>query len=492
MVSATTRAFPGAGAMGSSPAPGVGSAPAAVDYALVRRLQARVADKLTEHRQTRERAGQEPLSPADEQQLALSLARDVVGEHARSEVYEGREPPDPSVDRVLVESIYAAIFGAGQLQTLLDDPDVENIDINGCDEVWVTYADGRGKVRERPVAASDEELVDIVRNLGAYSGITARPFSAVTPELDLRLSDGSRLSAIMGATERPAISIRRNRYPQMFLDAVPAYARPEQGKAQTLLELGSVDEQLAGFLRAAVLARANIMVAGATDAGKTTLLRALVNCIPPAERLITVERALELGLRRHRDLHADVVEMEEVLPSADGGGGLGIRELVRRTRRQNPSRVIVGEVLGPEVVEMLSAMSQGNDGSLSTIHARDAADVFSKLATYAAQYEGLSFEVSHSLMGASIDFVVFVRKNPLQDGRRQVMEVLEVTGAPDGRVSRAQIFGVGPDGRAVRDPEVQITRRARLADHGYDDGAYPPAYEGVGYGATGYGWRGRR
>ena len=243
--------------------------------------------------------------------------------------------------------------------------------------------------------------------------------------------------------------------------------------------------QLAAFLRAAVMARANVMVAGATDAGKTTLLRALIHCIPPQERLITVERALELGLRRHPELHPDVVELEEVLPDSDGKGGVSIDALVRRTRRHNPSRVIVGEVMGPEVVQMLSAMSQGNDGSLSTIHARDAADVFAKLATYAAQFEGLPFPVTHALIASSIDFVVFVRKNPLLDGRRCVTEVLEVTGYAEGQVTRSRIFATSPvDGRAERVTDVGIMRADRLAAVGYDDalgGWYDPAWlDGAG------------
>jgi Flp pilus assembly CpaF family ATPase len=480
---------------------------AAPDYRLVRSLQGQVADRMTAAKQTRDLRGQAPLASADERQLALSLAREAVTRHRQTEISNGHELPDAADDIRLVEAIDAAMFGAGALQELLDDPDVENIDINGCDEVWVTYADGRGKARERPVAATDEDLVDVIRTLGSYAGINARPFTPATPELDLRLPDGSRLSAIMVASERPVISIRRNRFPHVFLDAVPAGlartrranervgnhesashgARPSE-RPTTLLELGSVDERLAAFLRAAVLARCNLMVAGATDAGKTTLLRALINCIPPRERLVTVERALELGLRRHPDLHPDVVELEEVLPSADGGGGVSIGQLVRRTRRHNPSRVIVGEVLGPEVVEMLSAMSQGNDGSLSTINARDAADVFHRLATYAAQHEGLSFDVSHALIGSTIDFVVFIRKNPRRDGLRSVMEVLEVTGSADGRVTRSRIFTEGPDGRAVRDPEVAIMRWRALAEAGYDDTAAVAGPAGHGPSAFGLTW----
>jgi Flp pilus assembly CpaF family ATPase len=273
----------------------------------------------------------------------------------------------------------------------------------------------------------------------------------------------------MSATERPILSIRRNRFPQMFLP--------------TLVELGSITDQVAAFLQAAVLSRANIVVAGATDAGKTTLLRALINVIPPGERLILVERALELGLRRHPDLHPDVVEMEEVLPDPDGRGGLSIGGLVRRTRRHNPDRVIVGEVLGPEVVEMLSAMSQGNDGSLSTIHARSAHDVFQRLATYGAQQEGLPFEVTHALIAGALDFVVFLEKNHLLGGRRCVATILEVAGAPDGRVSATEIFARSPvDGRAVRVDDRPIIRGDSLRRAGYDDHSWLPSdlWETVG------------
>jgi Flp pilus assembly CpaF family ATPase len=438
-------------------------------------MQGRVADRMTDVRRRREVAGERPLGSADERQLALSLARQAVSDHLKARIAAGEAPPDPSYDRHLIEAIDAAMFGAGALQDLLDDPDVENVDINGCDEVWVTYADARGTVRARPVAATDEELIDVVRALGSYAGLNARPFTPVTPQLDLRLPDGSRLSAVMTASERPLVSIRRNRYPQMYLtDAAHAGSNGRDSNRRdvtgtTLVALGAIDEQLASFLRAAVLARCNIMVAGATDAGKTTLLRALINCIPPTERLVTVERALELGLRR-QGLHPNVAELEEVLAATDGGGGVSIRDLVRRTRRMNPSRVIVGEVLGPEVVEMLSAMSQGNNGSLSTIHARSAEDVFDRLATYAAQYERLPFEVTHALIGAAIDLVVFIAKNPLAAGRRTVTEVLEVTGSNDGRVTRSVVFARSPvDGCAYRDVEVAVCRIADLAASGYHD-----------------------
>lgn len=429
-----------------------------VDYAVVRRLQGAVADRMTTGRQAREARGEPPLGEADERQWALSVIQSEVSRHMQAQIGAGRDLPDGSYDVRLVIAVDAAIYGAGELQELLDDESVENIDINGADEVFVTYADDRGKVRGWPVAASDDDLIDIVQNLAAYAGLNARPFTRAHPELDLRLPDGSRLSACLSASERPIVSIRRNRYPQMFLP--------------TLVGLGSIDEQLASFLEAAVQARMNIMVAGATDAGKTTLLRALINCVDPGERLITVERALELGLRRHPELHPDVVELEEVLPDADGRGGLSIGQLVRRTRRHNPSRVLLGEVIGPEVVEMLSAMGQGNNGSLSTVHARSAPDVFSRLATYAAQYEGLDFPVTHALIAGALDFVVFIAKLPQLGGRRCVTEVVEVSHFAAGDVARSRIFEPSPvDGRAVRAVEVPIIRADQLRSAGYVDAA---------------------
>jgi len=430
-----------------------------VEYELVKALRVQVADAMTRVKQDRERRGDPELSEPDERQLALSLITSAVQAHQAEIVKAGGElPADTGYDLRLIMAVDAAIYAAGELQELLDDDQVENIDINGCDEVWITYAD-RGKVRGAPIAATDEDLIGIVQNLAAYASINARPFTRANPELDLRLPDGSRLSAVMGAGERPAVSIRRNRYPQMFL--------------AKLIELGTIDEQLAVFLQAAVRARMNLIIAGATDAGKTTLLRACLNCIPSDERLITVERSLELGLRR-QGLHADVVEWEEVLPDAEGHGGITIQQLVRRTRRHNPSRCCVGEVLGPEVVEMLSAMSQGNNGSLSTLHARSAADVFAKLAQYAEQYERIENRVAHALIAGAVDFVVFIGKNRRLGGRRTVTEVLELAGAPDGRVAFTPIFAPSPvDRRAVRIDEFGISeaRREELADAGYDDTA---------------------
>ncbi|MGQ0631503.1 MAG: CpaF family protein [Sporichthyaceae bacterium] len=379
----------------------------------------------------------------------------------------GREPPAPEEERALADAVHARLFGAGRLQVLLDDPSIENVDINGCDEVFVSYADGR-RERVGPVAASDAELVEQVQLLAAYAGLSARVFDDANPELDLRLPDGTRLSAVRRVTARPAVSLRRHRYPKVFLS--------------DLVGNGTLSVELAAFLAAIVRARRNVMIAGETDAGKTTLLRAMVNEIEPRERICTVETSLELGLRAHPELHPDVVELEAAPANSEGVGAVGLAQLVRRTLRMNPDRVIVGEVLGPEVVTMLNAMSQGNDGSLSTIHARTPRGVFDRIATYARQAsERLDLESTHQLIAGgeggngALDFVVFVRKARTTDGaldspaagiRRFVSTVLEVNGY-DRRVQASEVFTAGSDGRAVRNHGVPIGCLDDLIGVGY-------------------------
>jgi pilus assembly protein CpaF len=379
----------------------------------------------------------------------------VLEEHARSEITFGRPPPNAQEEEELAGAIHAALFGVGRLQPLLEDQQIENIDINGCDRVFLGYADGR-EVMAEPVADNDAELIELIQVLAAYSGLSSRPFDTANPQLDLRLPDGSRLSAVMDVTLRPSVSIRRARMGKVFL--------------ADLVGNGTMSPQVGSFLAAAVAARKNIMIAGATNAGKTTLLRAVANQIPPEERLITVERALELGLDHFPELHPNVVAFEERLPNMEGQGAISMAELVRRSLRMNPSRVIVGEVLGDEIVTMLNAMTQGNDGSLSTIHSNSSMEVFNRIATYAIQSaERLPVEATHMLIAGAIDFVVFIEKrNEYARGgrlRRFVSSIREVTGI-DGRVQSSEVFSPGSDGHAV--PRAPVSCLTELARHGYD------------------------
>ncbi len=427
-----------------------------IDHDLVRQLRVQVADRLNDQRRRDQMNGVAPMSAEDEREYSRSLIIQILEDHARMEIADGRTPPSPEDEAGLAAAIHSALFGVGRLQPLLDDPEVENIDINGCNHVFVQFADGREE-KHPDVADSDEELVELIQVLAAHTGLASRPFDSANPQLDLRLPDGSRLSAVMNVCSRPSISIRKARLGRVFLD--------------DLIANGTVSPDLGSFLKAAVGARKNIMIAGATNAGKTTMLRALANEIPSWERLVTVERALELGLGEFEDLHPNVVAFEERLPNSEGLGGVSMAELVRRSLRMNPSRVIVGEVLGDEIVTMLNAMSQGNDGSLSTIHANSSVEVFNRISTYAIQsQERLPIDATQMLIAGALDFVVFLRKtNDYSEGGslvRVVESVREIVGH-DERVLSSEIFAPDPNTGAGM-PHAPIQCVQDLERHGYE------------------------
>lgn len=424
------------------------------DHNLVRQLRVQVADRLNEQRRRDQVSGVAAMSVDDEREYARSLIVQVLEDHARYEMAEGRAPLQAEDEAQLASAIHSALFGVGRLQPLLEDPEVENIDINGCDRVFVQYSDGREE-NHAPVAENDEELVELIQVLAAHTGLSSRPFDSANPQLDLRLPDGSRMSAVMNVCSRPSISVRKARLGRVFLDE--------------LIGNGTMSKDIGTFLNAAVAARKNIMIAGATNAGKTTMLRALANEIQPVERIVTVERALELGLGEYEDLHPNVVSFEERLPNSEGLGGVSMADLVRRSLRMNPSRVIVGEVLGDEIITMLNAMSQGNDGSLSTIHANSSFEVFNRIGTYAIQSrERLPLEATTLLIAGALDFVVFLRKhNDFDDGggqARVVESIREVVGH-DGQVLSSEVFAPDADGRAV--PHAPISCIGDLEQHGY-------------------------
>ncbi|MCC9309954.1 Flp pilus assembly complex ATPase component TadA [Kitasatospora sp. RB6PN24] len=425
---------------------------APLDTQLVRRLREQAGVRLAQQRRQDEESGIPPMRLEDERQFARSVIAGALAEHVEDEARQGRLLPTPDEERDLVEAVHAALYGAGPLQPLLEDPQIENINING-DRTFVRYAGGR-KVRLGPLVGSDEELYTLVQTLAATSGLSSRAWDSLNAELDLTLPDGSRLSAVRDVSKRPALSIRRNRIGKVRLDA--------------LVENGTVPPDVAAFLRAAVLAKKNIIIAGATDSGKTTLLRALANEIHPDERLITIERSLELGLDEFEDLHPDIVVMEERLANSEGEGAVTMADLVRRSLRQDPDRVIVGEVLGGEIVTMLQAMSQGNDGSLSTIHARDSSEVWNRIATYAlTAKERLPIEASHMLIAGSVHFVAFLKKvrDPHTGEKvRRLMSIREVNGF-DQRVQSSEVFKMAPHG--VLMPAAQLTCLDELADFGY-------------------------
>ena len=397
-------------------------------------------------------------------------------------------PADPAEERLLAQAVLDALFGMGGLQALIDDPDIENIDINGYDRVWATFADGSKRLMPA-IAGSDDEVVEMVRAAASRFGLAERRFDLARPEVDLRLPDGSRLSAVMAVTTRPAVSIRRHRYSALTLS--------------DLVDLGTLTDELASFLAAAVRARKNVVISGAMNSGKTTMLRALAAEVPPRERIVTIEQALELGLDADQVRHPDLVALEARPANLEGEGLIAVADLVRRALRMNADRVIVGEVLGDEVLPMLNAMSQGRSGSMCTIHADSSAGVFRRIASYAIQApERLPLEASNLLIAGAVNFVVHLDAwtdgdgdppdavdrdgdlvgvpsgrtavehfPPVLSRHRFVSSVREVVDAEGAQVISNEVYRPGPDRRAepgspLRQQTVEELRRVGFESSG--------------------------
>jgi len=419
---------------------------------VIERIRAQVLAGLSERQRADQLSGRPPLRGLDEQALGRQLIAEALDADAREALSAGRSIRRNDEDDALAQGVFDALFRLGRLQRLLDDPSVENINANGADQVWVRYADGR-RERTDPIASSDAELVELLRNAAARLGIGERRFDLGSPRLSLQLPDGSRLFALMAVAARPCLSIRRHRYLKVTPD--------------DLIGMGTIDLVLRELFRSLMLARKSVVICGGTGAGKTTLLRAMAADIPPWERLVTIEDSLELGLDRFPELHPDAIALEAREPNLEGEGGVGLAELVRWALRLNPDRVIVGEARGEEVLALLNAMSQGTDGSMATLHASSSKGAFSKLATYAIQApEHLPLEATNLLVANAVHFVVFLAQD--STGRRFVSSVREVLDADGPMVVSNEIFRPGPGGRAVPAVNVRSETLDVLVEMGFD------------------------
>ncbi len=426
---------------------------AAPDRDLVEALRAEVLAALSERTRGRQAAGQAPLAVADEQALGRQLIADALERRAREALGAGAAVMAEVDEDLLARAVFDALFRLNRLQRLLDDPAIENINANGCDVVWVRYADGR-REQVAPIADSDAELEEMLRTAAARVGIGERRFDRGSPRISLQLPDGSRLFALMAVAARPCLSIRRHRYLRVTLD--------------DLIGTGTVDLSVRELLRALMAAKKSCVICGGTGAGKTTLLRAMAADIAPDERLVTIEDSLELGLERYPDLHPDCIALEAREANLEGQGAITLAELVRWALRMSPDRVIVGEARGEEVLALLNAMSQGTDGSMATLHASSSRGAFSKLATYAIQApERLPLEATNLLVANAVHFVIHLGRH---GERRVVSSIREVTGAEGPMVASNEVFRPDHAGRAVPGAPFRSDTLDELAAAGFDPG----------------------
>ncbi len=317
----------------------------------------------------------------------------------------------------ILDNIANEVLGFGPIQPLLDDETVNEVMVNGFDQVFVERF---GKLHVTDVTFDDENHV--MRVIDKIVSPLGRRVDEGSPMVDARLPDGSRVNAIIPPLSLigPVLTIRR--FPRQPLGV------------DDLVRLNSMNRDMADFLSAAVEARLNIIVSGGTGSGKTTLLNVLTSFIPDTERIVTVEDAAELQLvQRH------VLTLESRPPNIDGKGEVSIRDLVRNTLRMRPDRIIVGEVRSGEALDMLQAMNTGHDGSLTTAHANTPRDVLSRLETMVLM-SGMDLPVRAIRDQIAKAINLIVQQERMQDGTRKVTHVTEVQGMEGDTIILQDLF----------------------------------------------------
>ena len=357
------------------------------------------------------------------ERLAVSLRERLVAEagegdadvaaRIRSVVDREAGLLDVEQREALVARVAERSFGLGPLEPLLRDPAVDEVMVNGPRAVFVERG---GRVEPAAVTfGSEAELRHVIERILAPLG---RRVDEASPLADARLPDGSRVNVIIPplSLDGPILTVRR--------------FRRRGFTAAELVEQGTMTEALRAFLAGAVRGRVNVLISGGTGSGKTTTLNALSAFIPAGERIVTIEDAAELRLQQPH-----VVRLESRPPNLEGRGAVTIRALVRNALRMRPDRIVVGEVRGAEALDMLSAMTTGHDGSLSTIHAGSPEEALRRLETLALMADvALPLAAVREQVAGAIELVVHQARG--RDGERRVVEVAEVVRLAGGPATR--------------------------------------------------------
>ncbi len=404
---------------GSAPIAGLAKGPRPLALKMQQTIKTAVHQDLIK-RMDLEKIAQMHENPASQQQL-VSVIQQLIGE---------QNIPLSAAERDrLVQEVLDEVFGLGPLESLLQDPTVNDILVNTHQSV---YVERRGILEKTTIMFQDDQhLMHVIDKIVSAVG---RRVDESSPMVDARLKDGSRVNAIIPplAVDGPILSIRK-------FGAKPLVA-------EDLLRNKALTEPMLDLLKGAVQARLNIIVSGGTGAGKTTLMNVLSGFIDERERIITIEDSAELQVK-----HAHVVRLETRPPNVEGKGAVKQRELVINALRMRPDRIILGEVRGEECLDMLQAMNTGHDGSLTTIHSNTPRDALARMETMAMMGSvSLPEKAIKSQIASAIHVIVQIAR--MSDGSRRITHISELTGAFSDVISMQDIFlfereGLGPNAK---------------------------------------------
>jgi pilus assembly protein CpaF len=374
------------------------------------------------------------LSKLDLEKLSSvnnARARQAVASVVQETLADRNVPLTANEKNRIESDLLDEVFGLGPLESLLKDPLVSDILVNGPNAIFV---ERKGLLEKTDIVFRDNRpLMQVIDRIVSRVG---RRVDESSPMVDARLPDGSRVNAIIPplALDGPSMSIRR------FGGGPVA--------AETLVKLQSISAGMLEVLAAAVKARISMLISGGTGAGKTTFLNIMSSFIPSRERLVTIEDAAELQLQQ-----GNVVRLETRPPNVEGTGGIRQRELLINSLRMRPDRIIIGEVRGEEAFDMLQAMNTGHEGSMTTIHANTTRDALSRLESMVAMASlNIPDRAVRQQIASAISIVVQVSR--LSDGTRKVTNIAEITGQEEEIISMQDVFsfvrkGIGPDGKVI-------------------------------------------
>lgn len=436
-----------------------------LNWQAVRELRAQVTETW------RQRNNVEALNEAQHREPVQVLVEQALDDYSARQVQSGLGALGVDLRNQMRRGVLDSLFGAGRFQHLVDLEGIENVNVDRYDRVRLEFVDGRIETGP-PVADSNEDLIAELQQIARTAPTGEREFSPANKKLRMPLPDGSRLAADGWYSPWPTVSIRKHRYIDTSL--------------RELSGLGMLDTPMVEFLSAASRAGLNIAVAGHAGAGKTTLARGLLNALDPRIRIGTVESQYELLMHELTDRHHSVVAFEaqqggELGPDGRRAGSVTLTELIHSILQHNVTRLVVGEVVGPEIMAMINAMQSGH-GSLTTVHADSAYNAVERLATLILQDQAnASVLFAERLLAAHIDLIVHVAivdESHLEGGRKHrfVDEVIALQPMAEGTlaIAKTALWRPGADLRG-RATGTAPPRLDELVRHGFDERLLDPA-----------------